>query len=76
MLPSFNATDNQKGQAAGLRDSFAKGSDMRFELNQIVHSEDDNPHKHGENPYADKPKQYDGAAQQTLDEAERMKGSK
>lgn len=76
MLPSYSATDAQKGQAAGLRDSFAKGSDVRRELNQIVHSEDRNPHQHGQNPYAGKPKQYDGAAQKTLDQAERMKGSK
>jgi|LauGreDrversion4_2_1035121.scaffolds.fasta_scaffold379471_1 hypothetical protein len=42
---------------------------MRKELNHIVHHGDNNPHKFGENKYADMKYVYDPAAQETIDKA-------
>ncbi len=54
------ATPQQIGEAAQLRDHTT--GKLREQLNQIVHSEDRNPHKYGNNPFAGKPGIYDPEA--------------
>ena len=61
------ATAQQMGEAAQRRDHTT--GELRKKLNQIVHSQDKNPHAYGYNPYAGKPNQYDPEAQKALDEA-------
>ena len=55
------------GEAAQIRDHV--NGDLRKQLNFIIHSQDKNPDKYGENPYKDKPDEYDPNAQKVIDEA-------
>jgi hypothetical protein len=59
------ANAEQVGQAAALRHGDLPSEDRRT-VNQIIHSGDSNPHKFGNNPYADSTKSYDPKAQEAL----------
>jgi hypothetical protein len=61
------ASTYQKGEAAELR-TFADKPTYK-ELSFINHAGDKDPHKHGQNPYADSTNTYDPAAQVVIDAA-------
>ena len=66
---AYGACDTQMGRSAALRTYFPVGSQMRNDLNKIVHAADKNPHKYGENIFADKTCTYDPKAQVVIDNA-------
>ncbi len=47
------ASPQQVGEAAMER-TYVTDHQLRYELNQIVHHADKNPHKYGNNSYAEK----------------------
>ena len=57
------ASSTQKGKAAELRHRVDPNGPLRKHLNMIVHSGDKNPHRYGDNPYADPSNSYDLSAQ-------------
>ena len=59
------ASLTQIGTAAVLRTRFH--GPTRKTLNDITHSGDENPHKHGHNPFADHTVTHDPNAQAVLD---------
>ena len=67
----IGASAAQKGRAAEIRSFVDFKEPLKKKLNQIVHSGDKNPHRYGENPYADQGNQYDPAAQVVIEKAER-----
>ena len=59
------ASPEQVGEAAMIR-SYVDDPKIRYELNQIVHHADKNPHKYGDNSYAEKKGYYDEAAEEVI----------
>ena len=64
----MNATATQKGEAAEMR-TYVTDKATFAACSNVVHSGDQNPHKHGPNPYADKTNSFDPAAQKVIDSA-------